>query len=111
ILAQKSIALLEADTLAYYWRTRLAQPLPGESESWAVSSFTYINNGEEGWAQVHFSQFLNDPSEGLVKDEGLRRIRFKETVTSLDITNFGASAGKPRDSVSVKIAGAEFNLF
>ncbi len=111
VLAKQAVQLLDTDTLAYYWRTKLVNPLGGESEVWSESSFTYINNGPEGWAQVHFPQYIENQTEGLVPDAALRRLNFQEITTSVDIKNFGAALGKPRDSVSVKIGGAEYNLF
>lgn len=113
ILFQKSVDLdqFDADTVTYYWRTRLATPLDGDAGSWQMSSFTYIDQGETGWAQVHFPQLLSDAAEGLIVDESLREIRFQESSTALDIVTFGGSAGKPRDSVSVRIGGAEYNLY
>ncbi len=111
VLAKQAVQLLTNDTLAYYWRTKLVNPLAGESDAWNQSSFTYINNGPEGWAQVHFPQYLENQTEGLVTNAVLRKLNFQETITSVDVKNFGASSGKPRDSVSVKIGGAEYNLY
>jgi hypothetical protein len=111
VLAEKSIELLEKDTLAYYWRTKIAEPLPGENTNWETSSFTFIEDGGEGWAQVHFPQLLDDPATGLVKDADSRRIYFEQTSTPVDIITYGASAGKTREDVSVKIKGAEYNLY
>jgi hypothetical protein len=111
VLASLAVELVDQDTLAYYWRTRLKDPLPGEYDDWELSSFTFIKNSTGGWAQVHFPQLLKDPTVGLVKNEDLRRIEFENSVTPVDIITFGASAGKPRDSVSVKIKGAEYNLY
>lgn len=110
VLGKQRVELLAADTLVYYWRTRIAQPLENESRTWTVSSFTYINNGPEGWAQVHFPQFEANETVGLVKDPRLRTIHYEETVSDLAIRTFSAASGKPRDSVSFKINGAEFNL-
>jgi hypothetical protein len=111
VLATQPVKLLSGDTLVYYWRTRLADSLANESLQWDVSSFTYINNGQEGWAQVQFSQYAQNPSVGLIQDPQLKRIHFEETVTSIAIRTFGSAAGKPRDSVSFKINGAEYNTY
>ena len=111
VLAKQAVTLLSADTLAYYWRTKLVNPMEGENLAWEESSFTFINNGSEGWAQVHFPQYLDNHTEGLVKNATLRKLNYQETVTAIDIRTFGASTGKPRDSVSVKIGGAEYNLY
>ncbi|MGC3947286.1 MAG: hypothetical protein QM762_22690 [Chryseolinea sp.] len=71
-LARQSVELAEGDTVVYYWRTRLATPGPGESTTWESSSFTYINNGKPGWAQVKFPQFFKDNVQGLVQDSALQ---------------------------------------
>ncbi len=111
VLAKQVVQLFNTDTLAYYWRTKLANPLTGESDLWNMSSFTYINNGAEGWAQVHFPQYLENQEIGLVPNATIRKLNFQETVTSVIVKNFGAASGKPRDSVSVKIGDAEYNLY
>jgi hypothetical protein len=111
VLARQGITLLQADTLAYYWRTKLAQPAEGESDAWVQSSFTYIDNGPEGWAQVHFPQYLANTTNGLVQDATLREMNFKETVTSVDIKIFGSAYGATYLDYSYKIGGAEYNLY
>ena len=107
---KQSVELLPDDSLVYYWRTRIAQPLADESSEWTVHSFTYIKDGPEGWAQVHFPQFQKNENVGLVHDPVLRRLKFKETVSDLAIKTFSASSGMPQDSISFKINGAEFNI-
>ncbi len=111
LLARQGIELLQADTLAYYWRTKLAQPTEGESDAWVHSSFTYIDNGPEGWAQVHFPQYLANTTDGLVEDATLRKLNFKETVTSVDIRIYGSAYGATYLDYSYKIGGAEYNLY
>jgi hypothetical protein len=111
VLVNQLVDILTQDTLAYYWRTKLKDPLPGESTTWTTSSFTYINNGAEGWAQVHFPQFLKNESVGLVKDAILSDFKFEETETDVSIKTFGATNAAPYTEVSVKINDAEYNLF
>lgn len=111
VLAVQKINLFTQDSLAYYWRTRLEEALEGEDVNWTVSSFTYISNAPDGWAQIHFPQFLDNVSKGIELDESSRRIAFQSSRTPVDIVTFGASSGKPRDSVSVRIAGQEYNLY
>ena len=110
VLARKSIVLLENDSLVYYWRSKLSEPLEFESVDWTTSSFTYIGNGPDGWTQRHFPQFMENTITGLVSDPEIRLMEFNQTVTSLQIRNFGSTAGKPADSVSFKINGEEFHL-
>lgn len=110
VLARRQVELLENDSLVYYWRTRIAEPLENESSEWSVSSFTYIRDGQEGWAQIQFPQFTGNAAHGLVKDPVLRRIHYEETSSDIAIRTFSSAAGKPIDSVSLRINGAEFNL-
>lgn len=105
-----AVQLADKDSLVYYWRTRLAEPVDHESKDWSTSSFTYIRNGEEGWAQLHFPQFEGNAYAGLVADPELRKIQFVETVSDIALKTFSAASGVPRDSVSFRINGVEFNL-
>lgn len=108
-LLEWPITLLTKDSLAYYWRTKLADPQPGENVEWATSSFTFINNGEEGWAQVHFPQYLENATEGLMKDPVLRKLKFKETSASIYINNFGVNYPSP-STTSFRLNDIEYNL-
>ena len=110
VLARHALTLPDQDSLVYYWRTRIADPEESESQMWAESSFTYIEGGPEGWAQMHFPQFQNNASIGLVSDPLLRRVHFEETVSDVTVRTFSTSAGKPQDSVSFKVNGVELNL-
>jgi hypothetical protein len=111
VLARQAVTLLESDTIVYYWRTKLANPGENESAEWDLNSFTFIDNGPEGWAQVSFPQFNNNPSVGLVKDPEIKRLKFEENTLDIAIRNYSAAANKPRDSVSVKVNGVEYNLY
>ncbi|HEY3429675.1 MAG TPA: C25 family cysteine peptidase, partial [Cyclobacteriaceae bacterium] len=109
-VATKDVTILTSvDTLAFYWRTRLAQPLANESADWTTSSFTYVKNGPEGWVQVHFPQYLTNETSGLVKDADSRMLVLQETVTDLDIHTFGANHPASFTQVSVKLNDAEYN--
>lgn len=110
VLALQSVNLLTQDSLAYYWRTKLADPLPGESEEWVMSSFSYINDSPEGWAQIHFPQYLKNETEGLIRDPVLRELGFEETTTSIYIHNYGSNTVKNNLDVSIKLNGAEYQL-
>lgn len=109
VLAEKTIDLLAQDSLVYYWRTRFKDPQPGESADWVQSSFSYIAGSTEGWAQLHFPQYLKNNSVGLVKDAELRLLKFEENAISVDIHTFGSNHPAPHTDVSVKINGSEYN--
>lgn len=110
VLVGKPIELLNQDSLVYYWRTKLANPLPGESEDWTWNSFVYIEDGVDGWAQMHFPQYLKNEAEGLILDTGVRELRFEETSTSVYINNFGSANPATNLNVSIKLNGAEYQL-
>jgi hypothetical protein len=110
VLNRKLIQLLPEDSLTYYWRTRFSDPLPDESQEWEMNSFTFIENGPEGWAQMHFPQYLKNQSVGLVKDTEVRQLGFEETVTSVFINNFGSAQGSSHLDVSVKLNGTEYQI-
>jgi hypothetical protein len=110
VLARQEMTLLENDSLVYYWRTKIEDPGEFESTEWTTNSFTYISDGPEGWSQSHFPQYLDNTTSGLNRDTELRLLEFEETSTSVFIRNYGVNAGKPLDSVSLKINGEEFHL-
>ncbi|MFN3839402.1 MAG: C25 family cysteine peptidase [Cyclobacteriaceae bacterium] len=109
VIAEKSLDLLPQDSLVYYWRTRFKDPQPGESTDWATSSFSYIAGSPEGWAQLHFPQYLKNSSVGLVKDAELRLLEFEESTITVDIHTFGSNHPASHTEVSVKINGSEYN--
>lgn len=109
VIAEKAIDLLAQDSLVYYWRTRFKEPQPGESTDWVQSSFSYIAGSPEGWAQLHFPQYLKNGSVGLVKDAELRLLKFEESTITVDIRTFGSNHPAPHTDVSVKINGSEYN--
>ena len=110
MLIRQPVELLETDSVVYYWRTKLAQPRADESKEWARSSFVYIKGRAEGWAQIRFPQLDDNTLAGLVKDPELKSLRFLETVSDVAVRTFSSASGKPRDSVSFKVNGVEFNL-
>lgn len=111
VLLSQEVDLLNSDTTAYYWRSKLKEPLDDESKEWDMHTFTFIEGARSGWAQVHFPQFQGNSLSGLVSDAEIREIKFKETITDVAIKTFGAATGKPADSVSLKINGVEYNIY
>ncbi|MGE0587972.1 MAG: C25 family cysteine peptidase [Cyclobacteriaceae bacterium] len=109
VLNQQEISLAADDSTAYYWRTKLTDPLPGENQEWSTTSFTHISNGDEGWAQVHFPQLNDNPVAGLIKDPIARQLKFEETQASIFVDNFGSSHPSP-STTSFKVNNVEYNL-
>lgn len=109
-LVTQAVDLLDdVDTLAYYWRVRFAQPSANESAEWVTTSFTYIKDGNEGWAQVHFPQYMSNETTGLVKDTEGRQLTLRETITDVSIRTFGAANPTPSTQVSVKLNQSEYH--
>lgn len=109
VLMRLPITILAQDSLVYYWRTKLKAPEPGENESWSESSFSFINNSNDGWAQIHFPQFSENSTIGLVKDPAIRKLKFEETSATIYINNFGSNYPSP-PATSFKINDVEYNL-
>lgn len=110
VVASMPLTMLAADSLVYYWRTRLDNPLTGESKEWITSSFVYISSSPEGWAQLRFPQLSEDPAVGLVKDPVLRRLKFQETISLVDVMTYGSVNPAPYSTVSLKINQEEYNV-
>lgn len=109
VIGEQQLSLLAQDSLSYYWRTRFKEPQEGEVAEWVNSSFTFINNSPEGWAQLHFPQYAKNQSFGLVQDPQLRTFGYVESVLNFDILTYGADHPAPHTDVSVKINNAEYN--
>ncbi|MFN8337050.1 MAG: C25 family cysteine peptidase [Cyclobacteriaceae bacterium] len=119
IITQSVNLISTVDTLAYYWRVKLAQPAENESGDWAINSFTYIKNGPEGWAQIDFPQYGSNETIGLTKNQEGKRLELQETVTSISIKTLGVNypgyvtnTALPRTyhpELSVKVNDSEYH--
>ncbi|UII24972.1 C25 family cysteine peptidase [Fulvivirga maritima] len=96
------------DSVVYYWRSRFAMQEEGESTEWVNSSFTYINNGPNGWSQREYPQYENNLLSGLELNEGGRRIDFETNTLDVFVRTFGASNGSGIADVSVILNGIEY---
>lgn len=108
-LAVHTFDLLAQDSLVYYWRTRFKNPGVGEVGEWITSSFVFINIGQEGWAQLHFPQYLKNETSGLVTDPELKLLKYNEYTLTIDLLTFGSNHVLPGTSVSAKLNGEEYN--
>jgi len=110
VLANTTILVSDKDSTVYYWRTRFDKPTSDESSDWVVSSFSYIENGEEGWAQLRQEQLRDNFFSGLVASGEGKPIKFEERSTEVSITTFGSSNPALYTDVSIKIDGSEYNI-
>jgi hypothetical protein len=107
-LIEYPVDLLTADSTVYYWRTRFKDPSPTEVADWSVSSFSFIANGPEGWAQLRFPQFLANRSSGLVMDPQLERIGFETKTITVSVNTYGSNYSLPGKLLSVKVNNEEY---
>ncbi len=109
-LASLDVTLLPStvnDTIQYYWRSIFQEDLASSTPPWANSTFTYIENGSEGWAQTEFDQFEELSLSSLSKDETSQSWVFAGTATNIDVVTYGAnhpSGGRPLD-MTIEIDG------
>lgn len=113
-VANWDIELLPAtvnDTIRYYWRSIFEEDLATDPRPWTNSTFTYIENGTEGWAQTEFDQFNQLNLSSLSKREDDDTWIFAGTSTAIDVITYGEnnpSGGRPLD-VTIEIDG--FSMF
>ncbi|RZS96254.1 C25 family cysteine peptidase [Cecembia calidifontis] len=77
------------DSVTFYWRTRFLEPRQGESEDWTVSSFSYIQNGPEGWTQRVLPQMTSNLLNNLEIDFNRREWKFRDTQVDVEVFTFG----------------------
>ncbi len=56
------------DSTVYYWRVNVASAVNDPSILWGESSFTYIKDSPEGWAQKQFHQFRKNTLTNLIRN-------------------------------------------
>jgi hypothetical protein len=107
-IAEKLVELYTIDSLVYYWRTRFKDPQAGEVSDWVSSSFSFINNGPEGWAQIDNPQYLDNTFNGLINDPELNLLSYSESKLNLSILTYGSNPIVPIQA-SVKLNNEEYN--
>jgi hypothetical protein len=81
--------LTPQDTVTFYWRTKFADVTDPQLDIWNTSSFTYVNNGNEGWGMAHFEQFEGNELENIILNPSERTWEFEQFETSLQLRTFG----------------------
>ena len=109
VLAKTPLTLLSKDSVVYYWRTKPAKQNTTDSANWTLSSFVYINNSPEGWAQTKFPQINTNSLTGLAPDLTRKKIDYIETVAPVSVKSIGGSSPSPFTDASIKIKGVEYN--
>ncbi|MBD0260680.1 MAG: hypothetical protein ICV83_33595, partial [Cytophagales bacterium] len=90
------------DSTVYYWRIRYADLPEGSDNTWAASSFIYINNSPEGWSQSRFPQFSKAGLNGVVRNTATEKWEFAPVTSRINVATYGSDysydAENKRDS-------------
>lgn len=89
VLATWESEIPDGDSTVYFWRSRFAQPEPGEDNEWVTSSFTFINNGPSGWSQRVFDQINQNQLTGLVENPNNESFDFERSTLGLSVLTLG----------------------
>ncbi len=108
VLANVDATLLSTDSTVYFWRSRLSDPGPNESNDWQLSTFSYIMNSTEAWGQINFDQLFENGLNGLLKDPALKTFNFEETELHIELTTYGSDHPAGVADLSVRIDGLEY---
>lgn len=84
--------LAPKDSLTFYWRTRFLEPKEGESQEWTKGSFSYINNGPEGWTQRENPQLEGNQLTNLKIDREKKEWKYLDTNLNIEVFTFGTQA-------------------
>ena len=110
VLAKTALGLLPKDSIVYYWRTKPVNQNASDSSNWTGSSFIYVSNSPEGWAQTKFPQINRNALTGLAPNLGLKKIDYLETISPVSVKSIGSTSPSPFTDASIKIKGVEYNV-
>lgn len=83
--------LLNIDNQTYYWRVKLDIEAD-KGGIWRESSFTYIENSEDGWNQSHYQQYQNGTFSSLEFNKQTNLLEFAKTAFLTTIQTRGDDA-------------------
>jgi hypothetical protein len=99
------------DSMTYYWRTRFLEPREGENKEWNHSSFSFINDGPEGWTQRRLGQFQDNQLTHLQVDLINQKWTFQETQLNIDVFTFGTETdGFTVENTQIMLNGVSYIL-
>ena len=82
---------IKKDSTVFFWRSKFAEVQPGEEDEWSSYSFTYIENGPEGWAQKSLDQLLQNSANGIEYNPDSKKWEFRKYETTIQATTYGAN--------------------
>ncbi len=80
------------DSMTFYWRSRFLNPRQGESNEWVNSSFSFIQQGPEGWTQREMPQLEVNNLNNLEIDRTKKEWKYQDTKLSFGVFTFGTQA-------------------
>jgi hypothetical protein len=93
LVAKWNVNLLDdlpnSDSITFYWRTQFEDQPDETLKIWNQSSFTYVQNGSDGWAMNHFGQLEANMLTNLTLEPKTRTMEFERFETTLDVKTFG----------------------
>jgi Peptidase family C25 len=72
------------DSVVYYWRCAKDTLYGNAKHAWANASFIYIANGNNGWNQSHYYQYLQNNLGGLKLDAS-RNFQYEDKISKVKI--------------------------
>ncbi|MCH7399367.1 C25 family cysteine peptidase [Belliella sp. DSM 107340] len=84
--------IASTDSMTFYWRSKYLNPRVGESDEWVNSSFSYIQNGPDGWTQRVLPQLEKNSLENLEVDPTKREWKYEDTKLDFGVFTFGVDA-------------------
>ena len=97
------------DSTVIFWRTRFENPQNTEEQEWENSSFTFIENVEEGWGQFSSGQFVEDQMTGIAYGTNDEDWDFVTTDSPIDVITFGSNfLGFNYDDLRVLANGIDY---
>lgn len=97
-----------ADGQVFYWRTKLENPSPLESDEWVTSSFSYLSGSPTGWRQATAPQLQNSLKDGVTLTAD-KSWEFESESTSVQVETFGsANTELTKDDVRMLVNGSNY---
>ncbi|WP_288370882.1 C25 family cysteine peptidase [uncultured Algoriphagus sp.] len=86
------------DSVTYFWRSKYQEPRQGETDSWTTTSFSYINNGPEGWTQRVLPQLGENILNNLEVNSNASRLKYLDQDLGFEVFTVGSAV----DSLSFR---------
>ncbi|MEP5611070.1 MAG: C25 family cysteine peptidase, partial [Cyclobacteriaceae bacterium] len=97
------------DSTTIYWRTRLSDPDPDETNNWVTTSFTIIDAIPGGWGQYEPTQIETGIVTGVEYNTATSRWEFVQSTTAVSISTFGTNNSTLEyEDIEAIISGTDF---